>query len=352
MSIMEKFRSVSILSIVFLLIGIVFCAPPALCQGKVYRWKIQSAYPKGDVSMELLKDFAADINKQSNGRLLLSVFAAPELVSAEQLFDATSQGTIDMLHGLGAMWAGDVPVGDVEFGLPFEYRMPGKNFRESAIELRKLFYEHGMVELLREEYAKHGFYWLDMHTYGPGVILSTRSINTNSDFNGLRIIAEGSFKQFFNSLGASRSTVIDADTHTALKLGTVDAVQWDVGAITALKWYEVAPYWIKGGDNYQSVGHILVNLKRWNALPEDLKNVLQDSALGYWNKLIDQYDTELSKAKDIVKHGKLKVIVLDILCQAEQQAAARKIWNSVASKDPVSAKAIKMIKAWHQELRN
>ena len=44
---------------------------------KVYRMKIQSAYPRGDLSMELLKEFAAAADKNSKGRIKIQVFADP-----------------------------------------------------------------------------------------------------------------------------------------------------------------------------------------------------------------------------------------------------------------------------------
>jgi TRAP-type C4-dicarboxylate transport system substrate-binding protein len=341
---MKRFRAVLIMSFAFFWVITLFYAPQAFCGKKIYRLKIQSAYPRGDLSMQALKYFAADAKKKSDGRLLISVYADPELVPAEQLFDATSHGTIDMLQGLGAMWAGVIPVGEVEFGLPYQYRTPGKSFRESAEEIRKLFYDSGMVELLRKEYAKHGLYWLDMHSYGPNIILSTKPINSCSDFKGMKITVEGAFNQFYDDLGASGAIVSGTETYMALKLGTVDAAQWDVSAITALKWYKVAPYWIKGGENHQSFGHILVNLKKWNALPDDLKKDLHKSAFDYWNKLLDIYDGQLKEANNLVKEGKLKVCDPD--CKKEYLAAAEKIWDSVASKDPACAKAIKIIKKW------
>ena len=72
---------------------------------KVYRMKIQSAYPRGDLSMELLKEFAATADKLSKGRIKIQVFADPELVPGEQLFEATKKGTLTMLHAVAAMWA-------------------------------------------------------------------------------------------------------------------------------------------------------------------------------------------------------------------------------------------------------
>ena len=40
-------------------------AQNAQAADKVYRMKIQSAYPRGDLSMELLKEFADSANKRS-----------------------------------------------------------------------------------------------------------------------------------------------------------------------------------------------------------------------------------------------------------------------------------------------
>ena len=47
---------------------------------KTYRLKIQSGYPRGDLSMELLKVFADSAKKRSNGKVVIKVFAAPEVV--------------------------------------------------------------------------------------------------------------------------------------------------------------------------------------------------------------------------------------------------------------------------------
>ena len=103
-----------ILVVTFAVFLMVVClTTPA--NAKVYKWKIQSGYPHGDLSMELLKDFAASVEKRSNGQLKISVFAAPDIVPTEQLFDATKVGTF---------WGGIVPVGEIEFGIPYGFRIP------------------------------------------------------------------------------------------------------------------------------------------------------------------------------------------------------------------------------------
>ena len=80
---------------------------------KTYRMKIQSAYPRGDLSMELLKVFADSAKKHSNGQIRIQVFAEPEIVPGDQLLGAAKQGVLDMVHAMGGYWSGIMPIGNV-----------------------------------------------------------------------------------------------------------------------------------------------------------------------------------------------------------------------------------------------
>ncbi|MFB0521120.1 MAG: TRAP transporter substrate-binding protein, partial [Desulfatiglandales bacterium] len=156
---------------------------------EVFRLKIQSAYPRGDLSMELLKDFAAAADKRSNGRLKIAVFAAPEIVTFEQLFEATQRGTLDMLHAAGTFWGGIVPVGEIEFGIPYGFKIPeARSYPEAAEIIRKFFFESGFADILLEEYGKHGLHWLEIHTYGlVPFVVATKPIRTCEDLKGVKI---------------------------------------------------------------------------------------------------------------------------------------------------------------------
>jgi TRAP-type mannitol/chloroaromatic compound transport system substrate-binding protein len=319
---------------------------------KVYRLKIQSAYPRGDLSMELLKDFAATAKRMSNGRIRIQVFADPELVPAEQLFEATQKGTLDMLHAVAAMWGGIVPIGEVEFGLPYAYNLPGEpDIFTAGRQIRDLFFNTGYVDLLREEYAKQGLYWLDVHSYGPIVTMSTKKVVTCDDMQGLKFRVEGSWADYYNALGARGTYISGMDAYMGLKLGTIDASQWDVSAITGLKWYEVAPYWLLGGQNDVVVGHILFNMKSWNALPDDLKKVMADAAADYFNKLLKVYVVEFKKVDDLIKQGKVIKSELNAACDARCEEVAMELWDKIGQRDPAAAKAIAIIKDWRKTLK-
>ncbi|UCH20291.1 MAG: TRAP transporter substrate-binding protein DctP [Deltaproteobacteria bacterium] len=325
---------------------------PAEAAGKVYRMKIQSAYPRGDLSMELLKDFAAKADKLSKGRIKIQVFADPELVPAEQLFEATKKGTLTMLHAVAAMWGGIVPVGEVEFGLPYAYNLPGEPDIFTAGKLiRDLFFNTGYADLLRKEYAKQGLYWLDVHSYGPIFTMATQKIRTCDDMKGLKFRVEGSWADYYNALGARGTHISGMEAYMGLKLGTIDASQWDVSAITGLNWHEVAPYWLMGGQNDVVVGHILFNMKSWNELPDDLKKVMHAAAEDYFHKLLKVYVGELKKVDDLIKAGKVIKSPINAACDRKHEEAALSLWDQIGQRDPAAAKAIDIIKNWRKTLR-
>lgn len=319
---------------------------------KVYRMKIQSAYPRGDISMGLLKYFAEDAAKKSNGRIQISVFAEPELVPAGQLFEATQKGTLDMFQAVAAMWGGIMPVGNVEFGLPFAYHIPGDlPIQQSSDIVRAFFYKSGFVKLLRKAYAKHGLYWLDMHSYGALFTLSRKPVRTCADLKGLKVRAEGDWQKYYDMLGSEGIFIPGSESYMGLKLGTIDASQWDVSAIVGLHWNQVAPYWLLGLQNDVVPGQIVVNMKSWKRLPPDLKRVMHTAARDYYYKLLKVYTVEMKKVAKLVKEGKVIKCHLDPACEKHAAEVANKLWDETAKKSPDAAKAIALIRAWRKTLK-
>ena len=336
----------------FFVISITFGSLTANAAEKVYRMKIQSAYPRGDLSMELLKEFAANADKLSKGRIKIQVFADPELVPGEQLFEATKTGTLTMLHAVAAMWGGIVPVGEVEFGLPYAYNLPGEpDVYQAGEAIRSFFLETGFADLLRKEYAKQGLYWLDVHSYGPLFTLSTKKIRSCADMKGLKFRVEGSWADYYNALGARGTNISGMEAYMGLKLGTIDASQWDVSAVTGLKWHEVAPYRILGGQNDVVPGHILMNMETWNSLPDDLKKAMADAAEQYFHDLNKIYDSELKKVAELVKAGKVINSPIDDACDKAHEQAALKLWDEIGGRDAAAAEAIEIIKGWRKTLK-
>ena len=323
---------------------------PANAAEKVYQMKIQSAWPRGDLSMELLKSFADKAAEYSNGQVKIRVFADTELVPGEQLFEATQKGTLDALQAIGAMWGGIVPVGEIEFGLPYMWNVPGnRTVKENAEIVRKFFFDKGFADLLRREYGKQGLYWLDMHSYGELFTLCKEPIKTCQDLQGKKMRVEGAWMDFYNAVGARGTYISGMEAYMGLKLGTIDCSQWDVSAITGLNWQEVAPYRLRGGgENNALPGHILFNKKKWDSLPDDIKKALSMAAKDYFDMLNDLYMEESKKVDALEKEGKLTEMTIDAACEKAHLDAAYALWDKIGERDPSVAEGIKLIKTWRE----
>jgi TRAP-type mannitol/chloroaromatic compound transport system substrate-binding protein len=168
---------------------------------------------------------------------------------------------------------------------------------------------------------------------------------------GLKFRVEGSWADYYNSLGARGTNISGMEAYMGLKLGTIDASQWDVSAVTGLKWHEVAPYRILGGQNDVVPGHILMNMETWKSLPDDLKKALADAAEQYFHDLNKIYDSELKKVTELVKAGKVINSPIDDACDKAHEQAALKLWDEIGGRDAAAAEAIGIIKGWRKTLK-
>lgn len=245
----------------------------------------------------------------------------------------------------------NVPVADPEFGLPGTYLFPeGTSFKARADEMRKFFFESGMVDLLRQEYAKHNLYWLDLHPASESLILCTKEVHTLDDVKGLKVneLTQGLTAVWLKEVGwGAVPGLPPSEVYLALKLGTIDATVFDTSAMTNMLWHEVAPYWL---TNIQycdtSIMNMLVNMDSWNALPDDLKKVVTDGAEVYYEGNNDAYVENIARFQQMITDGEVIINRMDDEYMQQALEAAHKTWEEVAETDPACAKAIELWKKW------
>lgn len=326
----------------------VLCLPSAAL-AKKYNLTVQSAFPRGDVSVPLLQVFADTANKESNGDIKIEWFGAPEIVPPEQLMDAVKMGSVDMLQAVGAYWAGTMPIGDVEFALPMSYAVPWEEgYTNKAKALREFFYNSGYLDIIRDEYAKHGLYFIDIIT-APMIILSSKPLKSLDDFKGVKIRADGLNVQFYNLAGMQATTSIPGtETYLALKLGTIAAAEWDISAITALKWYEAAPYWVQGIDTL-NVMSVAMNKDTYDGMSDVQKEAIKKAGQAYWDAALVLYEGEIKESDKLIAEGKLQKVMPDAAAIEIFHNGALKLWDEAGSKDAACKKAVELLKAWNEK---
>lgn len=321
---------------------------PGMALAKKYNLTIQSAFPRGDLSVPLMQVISDTLNAETNGEIKLQWFGAPEIVPPEQLLDAVKMGTLDMLQGIGAYWAGVMPVGDVEFALPMGYNIPWEDgYVNKANALREFFFTSGYYEIIKAEYAKHDVEYIDIIT-APMVILSSKPLKSLNDFKGVKIRADGLNVEFYNLAGMQATTSIPGtESYLALKLGTITSAEWDISAITAMNWYEAAPYWVQGIDTLDIMSWG-INKDLYDGMSAEQKAAFKKAGQAYWDAAIKLYATEVEAAETLIANGKLEKVMPDQAAIDIFHNGALKMWEKAASKDDASRKAVDILIKWTQ----
>ena len=308
---------------------------------KTYKWRIQSAFSRGDFSADLLPSFAEEVKKKSNGRLILSTFYAGDLVPTEDTLTATTRGMIEMSQGCGALWQGVEPILGLVAGAPFMYKGTLK-------EIETLIEKTGLYAQFEAAYDRQNCHMLGINTYGPyPALVSNKPIRNLDDFKGVKVRAILSTGDLLKELGAAPGYIPGGEIYMALKLGTFDAATYSIDAIRGFKWHEVIKYYILPYWNDYYFGEIIVNKKSWNSLPKDLQAILEEAMVNFGEANREVYEKEKGIILDMQKELGYEVITLsDADVATMRKISIEKIWPNEAKKNKELGIAVDAIRKY------
>ena len=273
--------------------------------------------------------FAENVRIMSNGRLDINVFAGGELVPALQVFDAVSQGAVEMGHGSAYYWAGKVPAAQFFSTVPFGMEQKG---------VEAWLYHGGGLELWNELYEPFNVIALPMGN--SGVQMGgwfNKKIETIDDLKGLRMRIPGLGGKVLDRAGGNPILMSGGELYTALERGTIDATEW-VGPLHDLRLglnraatYYYYPGWHEPGAELE----LLINRARWDSLPVDLQHIVKQAAAATsaWTYSAMEYHNSQA-LKEL--SGKKNIQVLPFPQEVLQalRGVTRQTLESEAEKDP------------------
>jgi len=311
-----------------------------------HRWKLVTTWPPNfPILGEACSLFAKWVNTMSNGRMQIQVFGGGELVPALECFDAVSSGAADMSHGAAYYWAGKTNAAQFFASVPF-----GMN----AQQLNSWLIGGDGLKLWEELYAP--FNLIPFPGGNSGVQMGgwfNKEINTIADFKGLKMRMPGLGGKVLSTVGASPVLISGGELYTSLERGVIDATEW-MGPFHDYKmgFHEIAKYYYYPG--WHETGTQLeftVNKKKYEALPEDLQEIVRSACLRVNDWLL--YTLEYQNALYLEKiksetQVEIKNFPEDVLTQLKK-AAAKEI-EVVANKDQISKKIYANYQAFRQRI--
>jgi TRAP-type mannitol/chloroaromatic compound transport system substrate-binding protein len=274
-------------------------AAPALAQQRI-EWRMVTLWPRNLPGPGVAAQKVADrITALSAGRITVRLFAAGEVVPAPGAFDAVAAGTADLYHGVPAFWiAKSAAIG---FFGSFPFGMTANE--------RQAWMMHGGGQALYDEvYGRFGVKPFNTGDSGPQWMgWFRREIRTMEDFRGLRFRTAGLGGEMFRRAGASVVTLAAGQIFAALQSGTIDAAEF-IGPFSdaPLGLHQVTKnYYWPGVQEPSSAEEIGINMGRWNALPDDLKNAVRYACQSVGEEITTEYDANHPRAlaELVSRHG-------------------------------------------------
>ena len=296
-------------------------------------WDMVTSWPKNFPALGTgANDFAARVEALSGGRMRIRVHGAGELVPALEVFDAVSAGTAEMGHSASYYWRGKVAASQFFTAVPF-----GMNTQETNAWL----YYGGGQELWDEIYAKHNLkpFAVGNTTTQPGGWFK-KEINSLDDLQGVKLRLPGLAGEAMNRIGVTTVTIAGGEIFTAMQTGALDAADW-VSPYNDLAFglHQVAEYYYTSAWNEPSaVLEGTVNLDAWNALPDDLKAVVEEAARASNLSMISEFTYRNAQALDTlvnehdVKLRSFPEDVMQALYEASQEVIREQTENDADSK--------------------
>ena len=226
--------------------------------------------------------YVPGIERASGGKLKVNLMGGPEVVPPESQVDAVRKGIIDMAF----QWVSDyrhlVPVSGAMHLTPY-----------SPWEER----EKGVFDYWVKAHQKINTQYIGRWAWGMrfNFHLRNKEVKTLSDLKGLKMDDPIYIHAIPKAFGMVPLEISGPDIFTAMERGVIDGYVWsDFGKYPG--WEKVTKFVIDEPFLEMDMV-ILINLDKYNNLPQDLKDVLAEYTAQYERDATDWYTAQVAKER-------------------------------------------------------
>ncbi|MEQ8817639.1 MAG: TRAP transporter substrate-binding protein [Thalassobaculum sp.] len=237
------------------------------------RWKLHSAWGSSvpHLGTSAVR-YSENIDRMTGGDFTMKFFEPGALIPANEGFDATSKGSIEAAWTTAGYDVGKYPALAFFTAVPFGPTM-GEYFA---------WKKFGGGDVLEQEiYGQHNVKKIDCFAIGPETSgWFKNEVNDLEQLRGLKMRFFGLGARVMQKLGVSTQLLAGGDIFPALEKGVIDATEFSMPAMDIkYGFYQIAKYnYFPGWHQQVSVSHLLINMDKWNALPDKYKAIVEIAA--------------------------------------------------------------------------
>jgi len=315
-----------------LVLGLALAAGLAGCKPKggesaaqqTFQLSYSIFFPPTHIQCITATNWAAEVEKRSQGRIKITIYPAGQLTKADQCYDGVVKGVSDLGMSCFAYSRGRFPLLE-GLDLPLGYP-DGRTATRIANEMIKKYNPAEIQDV----------HLLYVHAHGPGILATKKPVKTLADLKGLKIRATGLSKAIVDALGGTPVAMAQPETYESLQKGVVEATLCPIETLKGWKQGEVIQYVVDStAIGYTTAMFVVMNKAKWDQLPADLQKILTDVSAEYIPKHGAAWDDADKAGRQFVTDLKREFITLS----AEEQAKWRTAVQPVLDEYVKAAKA-------------
>ncbi len=277
-------RSLAILLVVFMLLGVA-CQAPASDQGGdkpaesqasdsgnkgEYKIKVGLVTPEQDIATQSMRHFESELEKLTDGRVDVELFPGGALGGSGDIFNGVQDGSIEMCVNIYPPFA-QFSDAFLLYNLPYLF-----SSKKVALE----FLDGEIAQEIAKSIEEKGFKQLAVFDGGyRNVSNNKQPVKHPDDLKGLKIRTLNNPVQldYFKALGANPTPLPYGDIYVGLQTKTIDGQENSFSNIASMKFNEVQKYVTDTGHMFDPVG-MFINTGVYEAYPDDIKEAIKEAA--------------------------------------------------------------------------
>jgi TRAP-type C4-dicarboxylate transport system substrate-binding protein len=245
-------------------------------------------FPPGHIQSKLAESWCKEVEKRTNGQVVVDYFPGGTLTKARQVYDGVVEGLSDVGFSVLAYTRGRFPV-MAAVDLPLGYTS-GK----VATQVINAVYKKFMPKELMDTQVMY------LHAHGPGLInTKSKAVRKMEDMKGLKFRAHGTSALVVKALGGTPVSKPMPETYQMLQKGVVDGAAYPFEANKGWKLGEVTRFCTADfSAAYTTSFFVVMNKDKWNSISAANQKVIEQINLEWVDKHGEAWNA--SDAKGIV----------------------------------------------------
>ena len=279
------------------LLGLVVAGGFATAAVAQTSWDMPTPYPDGNFHTKNVVQFAADVDKATNGALKIKVHSAGSLIKHPEIKRAVRQGTAPIGEVLISLAANEAPV----------YGVDSVPFLATGYAAAKKLYD-AQKPFLEKQLASEGLVLLYSVPWPPQGIYAKKELKSMDDLKGLKFRTYNTFTGRIAALSGAIPTQVEVpDIPTAFSTGRVEsmitspATGVDSKAWDFLTHYHDTQAWLPRNM-------VFVNKEAFDKLTADQKKAVTDAAKAAEARGWKASEEETTAKTQVLKDNKITIV--------------------------------------------